>query len=151
KLVRTHAFIGRTLLPEDAVPGKNKVVVVSYGFWNRRLGKDPSATSKKLLLGGESYDIVGVMPEHFRYPATADIWAPLNLTGEQPRGAHFVLTLGRLKPGASLESAGAEMKTIAADLAKAYPQTNENWTTKVVNLHADLIKDLRQSLYILFG
>jgi putative ABC transport system permease protein len=152
KLVRTHAFIGRTLQPEDAVPGKNKVVVVSYGFWNRRLGKDVSATSKKLQLGGESYDIVGVMPERFRYPAfTPDIWAPLDLTGEQPRGGHFVITLGRLKPGASLESAGAEMKTIAAALAKAYPRTNENWTTKVVNLHADIIKDLQQSLYILFG
>ncbi len=151
KLVRTPAFIGRTLLPEDAVKGKDKVAVVSYGFWNRRLGKDASALGQKLILGGETYDLVGVMPERFMYPSNTDIWAPMDLSGTQPRGAHFLVTLGRLKEGVSIESAAVEMKKIAGDLEQAHLDTNGGWTTKVVNLHDDLIKDLRQSLYILLG
>ncbi len=151
KLVRTPAFIGRTLLPEEAAAGKDKVAVVSYGFWNRRLGKDEAAIGKTLLLNGESYTIVGVMPQRFMYPTNTEIWTPLDLTGTQPRGAHFLVSLGRLRPGVSFESAGIELKKIASDLEKAYPPTNEGWTTKVVNLHDDIIKDLRQSLYILLG
>ncbi len=151
KLVKTPAMIGRTLLPEEAMPGKDKVVVVSYGFWNRRLGKDPLAVGKTLILNGESYNVVGVMPERFMYPSNSDIWAPMDVNATMTRGGHFLVALGRLNPSVSVDTATAEMKKISADLAQAYPSTNDNWTTKVVNLHDDIIKDLRESLYILLG
>jgi len=150
-LVKTPAMIGRTLLPEEAAAGKDKVVVLSYGFWNRRLGADPEVAGRKLMLNGEPYNIVGVMPERFMYPANTELWAPLIVNPTQGRGAHFLVALGRLKSGVSMETAAAEMKTIASDLEKQHPNSNDGWTTKVFNLHDDIIKDLRQSLYILLG
>jgi putative ABC transport system permease protein len=151
KLVRTPPMIGRTFFPEETMPGKDKVAVVSYGFWNRRLGADPGAVGKTLTLNGEQYNIVGVMPERFMYPSNSEIWTPMDVNASQGRGGHFLVALGRPRGGVSIDTAGAEMKMIAVDLEKAYPATNEGWTTKVVNLHDDIIKDIRQSLLILFG
>jgi putative ABC transport system permease protein len=151
RLVKTPALVGRTLLPEEAAQGKDKVAVVSYGFWKQRFGADRAAVGRALMLNGESYTIVGVMPERFMYPTNTEIWTPMEINPTQGRGGHYLVAIGRLKPGVSMESASAEMKTIAANLEKAYPQTNDGWTTKLVNLHEEMIKDIRQSLYILLG
>ena len=150
-LVKTPAFLGRTLLPEEAAPGKDKVVVVSYGFWNRRLGADREVVGRKLMLNGEAYNIVGVMPERFMYPTNTELWAPTDVNVNQGRGGHYLVAIGRLKAGVTIENANTEMKKISADLSRAYPDSNDGWTTKVINLHDDIISDVRQSLYILLG
>src|SRR5262245_60915988 len=150
-LMKTPALIGRTLLPEEAAPGKDRVVVVSYGFWNRRLGADREVIGRKLQLNGEAYNIVGVMPDRFMYPTNTELWTPTDINVNQGRGGHYLVAIGRLKAGVTMQAAEAEMKKISGDLAKAYPDSNDGWTTKVINLHDDIIKDVRQSLYILLG
>jgi len=150
-LMKTPAFIGRTLLPEEAAPGKDKVVVLSYGFWNRRLGSEREVVGRKLTLNGEPYNIVGVMPDHFMYPTNTELWTPTDINVNQGRGGHYLVAIGRLKAGVTIENANTEMKKISADLSRAYPDSNDGWTSKVINLHDDIISDVRQSLYILLG
>jgi putative ABC transport system permease protein len=151
KLVKTPPLIGRTFSPDETQPGKDKVVVVSYGFWNRRMGAKASAVGSALMLNGEPYTVVGVMPQRFMYPSNSEIWAPIDVNISQGRGGHYLVALGRLRPGVAVETADAEMKKIAADLAKTYPPTNDGWTALVVNLQDDIVGDIRQSLYILLA
>ena len=151
KLMKTPAFLGRTLLPEEAAPGKDKVVLVSYGFWNRRLGADREVVGRQLVLNGEPYNIVGVMPDRFMYPTNTELWAPTDINVNQGRGGHYLVAIGRLKAGVTIDTATTEMKKISGDLSRAYPDSNDGWTTKVINLHDDIISGVRQSLYILLG
>ena len=151
QVVRTPAQLGRTLLREDAEEGKDVVAVISHGYWINRFGGDASVLGRNILLDGRSFLIVGVMPESFMYPANTDIWIPLRLAGSTVRGGHTLQTIARLKDGVTVETARAEMKTIAGRLEKEYPETNENWTTLVFDLRQFIVRDLRGTLLVLMG
>src|ERR1022692_2771209 len=120
-------ILGRTLANDEAEPGHDQVVVVSRGFWQRRLASAPDAAGKSISLGGRSYTIVGVMPEDFDYPLATDPWAPLALSNEESnqRANRSLLVLGRLKAGPPLAQAGVEMETIGRRLEQRFPLTNE--------------------------
>jgi len=145
--------LGRGFSPEEYAEGKNRVVVLSHSLWQRRFDGSPKVLGKSLMLDGESYEIIGVMPEGFRIPTGADLLAPLTFTADEmnSRGAHYLVVMGRLNPGATVERAGAEMSGMAAALSKQYPDSNSGWGAKVVPLYEEVVGGVRPALLALFA
>jgi predicted permease len=146
--------IGRTFTSAEDQPGSNRVVVLSYGLWQRRFGGDNSIVGKPLNLNGETYTVVGVMPARFEFPTSDDaLWAPIAFTAEDAanRNRHYLQVLARMKPGTSLEQAQAEMHTIGTRLSQQYPDSNTDLGVAVTSLHEHLVGDIRPALLILLG
>jgi predicted permease len=145
---------GRTFLPEEGVPGNDRVMIVSYRYWQRHLGGDPEILGKSLTFDGASYKVVGSLPAgswYDRHPA--DVWLPLALThANASREFHTMQVFGRLNPGATLAGARAELNGIAARLAAEYPKTNKDWGV-TIDLTADRVVGdrLREWLHLLFA
>jgi putative ABC transport system permease protein len=146
-------LLGRTFKPEEETIGNNKVVVLSYGFWQRHFGGRPTAVNELLTLDGDSYTVIGVMPEGFNRGALAEIFAPINLsdTEWQVRGGHWISVGARLKPGVTLAKARTQMETIADRLAAQYPDTNKGWSTKIMPQLEYATRGISMSLYCLLG
>ncbi|HKS97560.1 MAG TPA: ABC transporter permease, partial [Terriglobia bacterium] len=150
-------FLGRDFLPDEDQPGGQPVVVVTYGFWQRRLGGDPSLVGKPLTLNGRSYTVIGILPASFKFAevsGAADVYAPLGLSADQMknRGNHpGIYVVARRKAGISLEQARAQMLTIARRLAQQYPTTNTGNSVVVVSMREELVQDVRPALLVLLG
>src|SRR5262249_55695946 len=127
-------WLGRTFLKEEEQPGKNQVVVLSYGFWQRHFGGDRELVNKTITLDGAHYAVICVMPPEFKYPARTEMWTPLvpNPEAANDRAYRYLRVMGRLKRGANVEQARAELNAVAARLAEEYPNTNKHNDT--VNL-----------------
>ena len=130
-LLRVAPMYGRTFREdEDAVPNRDRVAVLSDGLWRRRFGSDPDIVSRTIQLGGQTYTVIGVMPPGFTGVSdNAQLWVPFMMTSIwqlENRVHRGFLTLARLKTGATIQQAQAELDGISAQLAKAYPATNEN-------------------------
>jgi putative ABC transport system permease protein len=125
---------GRTYGSEEAEPGRAGAIVISQGFWKRRLASDPAALGKTLSLDGAVYTIVGVMPEDFNFPLETEVWAPLALTVAQrhDRVSHDLAVIGRLKAGLPVSQARADMSSLARRLAVQYPDRNGSRDIQVV-------------------
>jgi putative ABC transport system permease protein len=147
--------LGRTFLPEDDVVGKAGVVVLSHGLWTQHFGSDPQVIGKSLTLDGESYRVIGVMQNGFQFPRGVQLWLPSEFDerslSPRARGAHYLTVIARLKPGASIEQAQAEMASISKRLEQLYPNTNTGWTSKVVALNEATVGNIRPTLLVLFG
>jgi putative ABC transport system permease protein len=147
--------LGRTFLPEDDVVGKAGVVVLSHGLWTQHFGSDPQVIGKSLTLDGESYRVIGVMQNGFQFPRGVQLWLPSEFDerslSPRARGAHYLTVIARLKPGASIEQAQAEMASISKRLEQLYPNTNTGWTSKVVALNEATVRNIRPTLLVLFG
>jgi putative ABC transport system permease protein len=132
RLLGVAPVLGRGFQPQDETTGRDRVVVLSHGFWAGRLGADSGAIGRTLTLDGEPYEIVGVMPAGFRFPdqGSVALWSPLafdasELVSRAERRFHLI---GRLAPGATPAEAGAELKLLARRLAAAHPETNAGWS-----------------------
>lgn len=149
----TNAFRGRTLTAQDYQPGNERVVVIGYGLWQRRFGGDQNLVGQKLVLNGQPYTVVGVMPQEFQFPADREVWAPrvLRENDRQLRGPTYWNVIARLKPGVTASQAQDEMNVIAARLAGQYPDTNGGMGATVVSLPDQLTGHVRSSLWILLG
>src|SRR5918995_703596 len=150
------ALYGRTFLPEEYEAGKNQVVMLSHGAWQRRFGSDTSLIGKPLTLDGQPTTVVGVMPPSFRlylFDREEEMWAPQVPTEamKQQRKATYLKVVGRLKPDVSLSQAQAELNHIAAQLAQENPNTNEGVGISAVTLPEHLKGKWRQPLLILFA
>jgi putative ABC transport system permease protein len=123
ELQRAQAMLGRTFLPDEDQHGRNKVVVLDHGYWQRRFGADPKVIGKTLVLDKEPWVVVGVMPPSFRPIGTtaSTIYTPY-VVADNPHG---LLVTGRLKPGVSLEAAQAELNVAAVQLSRENP----DWRT----------------------
>jgi len=101
-------------------------VMVSYGFWQHRLGADTHVIGRGITLNGGGYTIVGVMPREFDFPLSAEIWTPWIATPVErsDRGKHELSVLARLRPGGSLAQAQAEVNVLGGRLAREYPLEN---------------------------
>lgn len=147
-LLGVNAAMGRTLLPEDDLTlGAHPVVVVSHGFWQRRLGTNAAAVGQQLYINGNPFTVVGVMPENFKgtYQAfAADFWAPMMMhTQVRPRGLELDMRgwgwlhgTGRLKEGVTLAQAQAELDHIAGVLQQNYPKVNQGVTFRLYRASA---------------
>ena len=146
------AALGRALLPEDENPGAANVVVISHGLWQRHFGADPAAVGRKVELGGRSREVVGVMPPGFDFPRRAEVWGPLQLeAAKEPRDNRSYSVLGRLREGASLAQAQAELDTITARLSESYPVTNAGWGVALAPLKDALVGETRAALFLLLA
>jgi len=148
-VLRTPGLRGRTLQPDDAQTGHDAVAVISYGLWQRRFGADEKLVGKQVTLSGKSSTIVGVMPKEFNYPDQTELWVPFPLDMKENRDNRYLSVVARLKPGANVAQAQAELDTINQRLAQSYTETNTGWTARVSNLQDNLVGQVRLSLLVL--
>jgi putative ABC transport system permease protein len=145
---------GRVFLPEEEEPGKEHEVVLSHRLWQRRYAGDPKVVGQSLLLNGEPYTVVGVMPPGFDFPpfwATGtELWVPNVLAPRAAnRGGQSLRVFGRLKRGVTLDFARAEMAAITARLEKQFPGSNREVT--VNSLTDTVVGDVRPALLVLLA
>jgi predicted permease len=155
------AWRGRTFLPEEEQPGREHVVVLGHGLWQRRFGADPAVLGSTLRLNGEAYQVVGIMPpgfewgRHYGLEARAEIWAPFALTpgrvAESSRGDEYLDVYGRLRPGVTLPQAQADMDRFVRGLRARFP---DRYTTvaglyvKAVPLRDAIVGPMRAGLLL---
>jgi putative ABC transport system permease protein len=150
-----HFLMGRDLLPQEEALGKDHEVVLNYKMWNR-LGADPAILGKSLRINGEPYTVVGVLASGIGDKG-ADVSAPLTIPlafrPEQiNHDYHWLITMGRLKSGVTLQQAQSEMDGVARNIAAAYPDSNTGWGVKIEPLHNDFLpKERIQNLWLLLG
>lgn len=133
RVTRVDPALGRYLLPEDERPGAPDVVVIGDEPWKRRFAGNAGILGQEIQLGSRRYTVVGVMPEGFKFPSSHNYWIPLRTAASYaPRSGPDVTVFGRLAPGASLESAQAELEAIAARVAASSPATHEHLRARVV-------------------
>jgi putative ABC transport system permease protein len=159
----TTPFQGRLFNESDARPDAAPAVVVSHAFAIREFGTAAAAIGQTLALNGRSHDVIGVLPPGFRYMTPAHVYlllepqAARNYRGMQNRRDHTNLSaVGRLKPGASLTSARAEMQNIAAALVLEYPETNKGSDNPaccvyIVPLADRIVGDMAPTLTVVAG
>ncbi|MBP7777841.1 MAG: ABC transporter permease [Acidobacteria bacterium] len=131
-LLRVRPLLGRSFRAEEDHPSTPPVMLLSYRAWQDRFQGDPAIVGRTVRANAEMTTIVGVMPETFSFPQQMDAWLPLRIdplafprSGGPALEGTQVQALARLKPGVTLEVAQAEMSTIAARLATAYPASND--------------------------
>jgi putative ABC transport system permease protein len=149
-------LLGRTLEPADDQVGAPRVAVLSHRLWLERFAADPQVIGEILALTGEGHTVVGVMPEGFEFPKGVDLWLPLSSTmgarTAEDRGAVFLQAVGRLKAGASVEQAEAELNTVIARVAAAHPETQATGERVVIGPLADhLLGTARPALWLLLA
>src|SRR5579863_3054159 len=140
------AFLGRAFLPGEDQPGRDHVVVLTYGLWQRRFASDPHVIGKTVALDGEKYVVIGVMPASFRQVEfLPQIWTPLVLAsqelGPKARDARWLRLFARLKPGVGLQQARAEVATLAQRAEQNYPASEKGWGTDVMTMQEYAIEE----------
>jgi putative ABC transport system permease protein len=146
--------LGRGFVLENEKPGTDHVTILSFGLWQRRFGGDPDIVGKSILLNGESYAVLGVMPKDFNFPRSSELWFPMSFDrydGMKQRKAHFLRPIGRLKSDVTIAQAQADTDAIARRLEQAYPDTNTGWNLRLVSLRDQLVGNTKPTLFILLG
>ena len=147
-------FLGRNFLPEEGVPGNDREVILSNRMWGRHFASDPDIVGKDIRMNGESYKVVGVLPPGMYDRLPMQLWVPLAFPSEQNNNhdAHFILVMGRLKDGVSIDQAQSDMNGIAAQLQNEFPKSNTNWGISVEPLHLNFLEPAtRRNLWLLLG
>src|SRR5688572_1423488 len=149
EVLGVNPILGRTFRVEEETPGRDQVIILGHGLWQRRFGSDPNLVGKTILLDGRSYLVVGVMPPGFVFPGMtgvlygfffskpADVWIPLALPAEllSNRGSHLLEVVARLKSDVSLSQAGAEMDAMMQRISQANPAEVMGDHARVIPLH----------------
>ena len=152
---------GRVLLPEEEQDGRNRVAVLSDALWTRRFGADPSIVNKTIMLNGENYLVVGVMPAQFQFGRefgrVADLWVPLTFTLDQLQANRltneYLSVFGRVRAGLTVQQAQAEMNVLGDNVLKQYAPTmnREQWNLLLQPLNELVVGDVRFALWVLLG
>jgi putative ABC transport system permease protein len=152
QMMGTPFRLGRDFLPEEGVAGKDHVVVLTNRMW-KRLGADPEIVGKQLMLDQKPYTVVGVLAPGAPDRLGSELIVPLVFTPEQKNhDFHWLLVMGRLKPGVTMKQAQADMDAVAANVAQAYPKSNKGWGAKVDPLQNDFLDDsVKTTLWLLLG
>ncbi len=148
------AALGRTFAPGEDQPGKDQEVVLSNRIWQSRFGGDPKVIGRKITLDAKSYTIIGVLPANSEFDRTwAVMWLPLVFRpADMTRNFHWFIAIARLKPGVTLKQARAQMDSIGARIAAAYPESNKGWGV-TIDPYVDQVvnRQLRRSLWVLLA
>jgi putative ABC transport system permease protein len=154
--------LGRGFAPDEE-KATMRVALISHSLWTTQFGSDPSIIGRGVRLSGDLYTVIGVMPPSFRFPINKprnSVWTTLAVDDDpndphsniKNRGSHFLSVFGRLKPGATVEQANQDLRTIAANLSKQYPNTNTRHdSARVETQVAYLIGDTRTALLVVLG
>jgi putative ABC transport system permease protein len=157
KLMRVAPALGRTFTTAEDRAGGARAIVLSQHAWQTRFSSDPKIIGRTVVLDGNPYTVVGVMPAGFDFPAVVldqavEYWVPLQFDeARADRGGHFLAVVGRLRDGVQLPTAQAEINTIAARLEQQYPDINTNWVVNVIPIQEQIVGDVRTALYVLIG
>jgi putative ABC transport system permease protein len=153
QMLGAKAELGRVLAAAEETAGRDKVVVLSHGFWRRRFASDPGIVNRTLKLDDVQYLVVGVMPESFQFPREGmDLWVPLAFgPADLDRDSHTLQSLGRLRPGFTADQADADLKRVADQLAQSFPDSNKGWTVRATPYAKHLAKRVRPALLVLSG
>ena len=164
RLVRTLPAEGRAFSAEDSEPGNEQVVILSHGLWQQAFGGDPAVLGSDLDLDGRPFTIVGVMPPDFSFfDPDARFWTPLTFTDDQrtvdtpaTRLTYGFYHFGRLRPGADLTQAQAQIDALNAANLERFPNIRDIWVntrfhTVVIPLKDALVGDVSATLYLLWG
>jgi predicted permease len=155
--------LGRGFTPDEEKGGSNHVVLISHALWISQFASDKSVVGRTVHLSGDLYTIIGVMPSTFRFPVNqpkVGIWTTLAIDDDprdpkpntRNRGSHFLNTFGRLKPGVSVGQANQDLRTIAIQLAKEYPNTNtKHDSARAMTQISALLGDTRIVLLVVLG
>jgi predicted permease len=153
----SRPLLGRTLIADDQVAGRNRVVVISHGLWTRRFASDPSIVGRSITLNKQPFGVVGVMPADFTYPAgrRIDVWIPLSYFGPDQIGrvrvARFLAVITRLKPGVTEAQFRDELSGIAERLSREYPD-NVGWSAvTTAPIEETLVGEVRRPLLVLMA
>ena len=152
--LKVKPFLGRDIAEEEDRPGGTPVVILNYGFWQRRFGGDTSIIDQPLTLNGKNFTVIGVAPPDFQFGSGADIFVPIGQWAERfkERGGHpGIYAIGRMKQGVTEEQARIDMDRIMASLSETYPESNTNRRIHIDSLYDDTVQDIRPTLWILFG
>ena len=161
-LFGVNPTLGRAFGTEDAKPGNARVVVLSHGLWTRRYGADRNVIGRDLILDGEKFSAIGVMPATFSPDGYGELWVPSPTDvpthplspNDDPRAMRdrsYLEAWGRLKPGVTLARAQAEMSAIGQRLEKQYPDADQDSGIALVPLHEEMVSGLRPMLLMLLG
>ncbi|HEX6966593.1 MAG TPA: ABC transporter permease [Gemmatimonadaceae bacterium] len=151
-LLGVDPLVGRTFVKGEDRAGGDRVLLLSYGLWQRRFGGDRAIVGRTVTVDGLPYTVVGVMPRRFAFPDRGQVWIPLTPRPQELReNRMYAGAIGRLAPGVSLAQARADLATVSARLQREYTKENFGWVTEVSTLRDDLVGDLRKPVLILFG
>jgi len=147
QLLGVSPILGRSFRDDEDAPGRNQVVLLGHGLWQRRFGADPRVVGRVIRLNGLAFTVVGVMPSLFRFPVEAEMWMPMGFTPEdlKSRNNHVLWGVGRLKPGVTPEQAQAEMDLLMPRLHAT------TWRGRVVSFDDYYVGEVRLALGVLLG
>ena len=145
-------IIGRDFRPEEDQPGKNHVVILANRLWRRRFGGRAELVGQSIRMNGEPYTVVGIMPPGQMDRMPNQLWVPLTIKPEQiNHDFHWLLAMGRLKPGVTIKQAQADMDSVTKHIGEVYPQ-DKGWGASVEPLRNDFLpKDMITGMYFLMG
>ena len=133
RVTRVRPLLGRPLLPDDERTGAPDVVVIGEDVWNRRFGGDAGIVGREIQLGSRRHTVVGVMPAGYRFPIAHSYWIPLRLAPSyEPLTGPAVTVFARLAPGATLETAQAEVAALAARMPTSVPATYQHLRARLL-------------------
>ena len=146
-------ILGRDFLPEEGEVGKDHVAILTHSFWESRFGSDPHIVGQEIRLNGQQYQVVGVLAAGQPDRLDTPLYIPLAFKPEQiNHDFHFILVMGRLKPGVTLKQANANMDSVTKHIAEVYPVSNKNWGASVESLQNDFLsRDTIKDLWLLLG
>ena len=146
-------FLGRYFLPDEAVAGKDHVVILTNRLWRDHFGSDSHIIGREIHLNGEAYTVIGVRPLGMGDRTTDRLHAPLVFKPEQiNHDFHWLIVVARMKPGVTLSQANANIEAVSNHIADVYPKSNKGWGATVEPLKNDfLARDVRVALWLLLG
>jgi putative ABC transport system permease protein len=156
-MLGVNPALGRTFLPEEEVPGKNKAVLLSDALWQKQFGGDRSIINQTIQLNGESYTVVGVMPPGFQFTGVRELWVPFVIDPQKEpwradRTNRNLSVFGRLKRGVTVGQANSDMEILAQRLEQQFPKSNTGWRVRLNTFYEWMVpKEVRKSMVGLFG
>jgi predicted permease len=149
-----HRFLlGRDFAPEEGQVGKDQVVILTHRLWKRRFGSDRGIVGRQVRVNGAPHTVVGVLATGPADRVSQELYKPLSFKPEQiNHDFHWLLVMGRLKPGVSLGQANANMDRVTAHMAELNPRSNKGWTASVEPLQNNFLsKEMIAGLWLLLG
>jgi len=144
--------VGRTFTASEDSPNGPRAALISDKLWQSHFGGDRNILGRTLVLNGEPYPIVGVMPANFTPDPPADVWISIQADPNSTNQGHYLNVAARLKPGATVEEARAEMKLRGEEFRRLYPKWMEKTeTVAVMPMREAMVGDVKTALLVLLG
>jgi putative ABC transport system permease protein len=155
-LLGVNPLVGRTFSVEEDLPDVPRVVVLSHGMWQTEFGGDPDIVGRSMIVADRPVTIIGVMPAEFEFPRPGvDAYTQLQIDRENPweRNNHYLPTIARLTPGATLDQARSEISVLAARSTEEYPEyyPNTGYRVQLRSFQDSIVGRVKTPLFVLLA